>query len=59
MDADFADYFYVSVTNSSAFSPTDTMPLSRHAKLLMAVQSVSALTLSVLVVSFGVGLLRH
>jgi hypothetical protein len=55
----FVDYFYLSVTNSSAFSPTDTMPLSRRAKLLMAVQSVSALTLSVLVVSFGVGLLKH
>jgi len=55
----FLDYFYVSVTNSSAFSPTDTMPLSARAKLLMAVESVSALILSVLVVSFGVGLLRH
>lgn len=55
----FLDYFYVSVTNSSAFSPTDTMPLSARAKLLMAVESVSALILSVLVVSFGVGLLQH
>ncbi len=55
----FLDYFYVSVTNSSAFSPTDTMPLSARAKLLMAVQSVSALTVSVLVVSFGVGLLKR
>ena len=26
----FADYFYVSFTNSSAFSPTDTMPLDAH-----------------------------
>jgi hypothetical protein len=55
----FLDYFYVSVTNSSAFSPTDTMPLSGRAKLLMAVESVSALALSLLVVSFGVGLLQH
>ncbi|MEP7024104.1 MAG: hypothetical protein ABJB47_09935 [Actinomycetota bacterium] len=55
----FIDYLYVSVTNSSAFSPTDTMPLSARAKLLMAAESVSALTLSVLVVSFGVGLLKH
>src|SRR4051794_13635103 len=30
------DYLYVSVTNSSAFSPTDTMPLSTRAKILMA-----------------------
>jgi hypothetical protein len=55
----FIDYLYVSVTNSSAFSPTDTMPLSERAKLLMAIESISALTLSVLVVSFGVGLLKH
>lgn len=55
----FIDYLYVSITNSSAFSPTDTMPLSPRAKLLMAVESVSALTLSVLVVAFGVGLLQH
>ena len=53
----FIDYLYISVTNSSAFSPTDTMPLSVRAKLLMAVESVSALMLSVLVVSFAVGLL--
>lgn len=51
----FVDYLYVSVTNSSAFSPTDTMPLSPRAKMLMAVESVSALVLSVLVISYGVG----
>ncbi len=39
------DYLYVSLTNSIAFSPTDTMPLTRRAKGLMAVESVvSALT---------------
>lgn len=54
----FIDYLYVSVTNSSAFSPTDTMPLSPRAKLLMAGESVSALMLSVLVISRGVSLLK-
>jgi hypothetical protein len=54
----FIDYFYVSVTNSSAVSPTDTMPLSPRAKLLMATESVTALLTSVLVVAFGVGLLQ-
>ncbi|MDQ1733353.1 MAG: hypothetical protein QOK10_3512 [Pseudonocardiales bacterium] len=54
----FVDYLYVSVTNSSAFSPTDTMPLSPRAKLLMATESVSALMVSILVVSFGVGALQ-
>jgi len=54
----FIDYLYVSVTNSSAFSPTDTMPLSHRAKLLMAAESVSAIVLSVLVISRGVSLLK-
>ena len=54
----FLDYFYVSVTNSSAFSPTDTMPLSHRAKMLMAVESVSALMLSVIVIARGVSLLH-
>lgn len=53
----FVDYFYVSVTNSSAFSPTDTMPLSHRAKLLMAIESVSAIVLSVIVIARGVSLL--
>lgn len=52
------DYLYVSVTNSSAFSPTDTMPLSSRAKILMATQSVSALMLSLLVVSRAVSILE-
>jgi hypothetical protein len=54
----FIDYLYVSVTNSSAFSPTDTMPLSPRAKLLMAAESISAIVLSVLVISRGVSLLK-
>ena len=51
------DYLYVSVTNSSAFSPTDTMPLLSRTKILMAVQSMSALVLSLLVVAHAVGAL--
>jgi len=53
----FLDYFYVSVTNSSAFSPTDTMPLSHRAKMLMATESVSAIVLSVIVIARGVSLI--
>jgi uncharacterized membrane protein len=52
------DYLYMSVTNSSAFSPTDTMPLSTRVKVLMAVQSTSALVLSLLVVSRAVSVLQ-
>jgi hypothetical protein len=40
------DYVYVSFTNSLAFSPTDAMPLTRRAKLLMLSQSgISAVTI--------------
>jgi uncharacterized membrane protein len=39
------DYLYVSLTNSIAFSPTDTMPLSLRAKGLMGLESlISAVT---------------
>ena len=39
------DYFYVSLTNAMAFSPTDAMPLTRPAKLFMAAEStLSAIT---------------
>jgi hypothetical protein len=42
----YVDYFYVAFTNASAFSPTDTMPLTQQAKLLMLVEAgVSLLTL--------------
>ena len=54
----FADYLYVSFTNSAAFSPTDTMPLTRWAKLLMLLQgAVSILTL-LLVAARAVNVLR-
>jgi hypothetical protein len=43
---ELVDYIYVSFTNSIAFSPTDAMPLSRRAKLLMLSESaISAVTL--------------
>lgn len=52
------DYLYVSVTNSTAFSPTDTMPLSTRAKLLMSVQSIAALLTSLLVIARAVSVLH-
>ena len=39
------DYLYVSFTNSIAFSPTDSMPLTRRAKgLMLAESALSAVT---------------
>jgi hypothetical protein len=54
----FVDYLYLSVTNSSAFSPTDTMPLSTRAKLLMSVQSTSALLVTLIIVARAVGAIQ-
>ncbi len=51
----FIDYLYVSLTNSSAFSPTDTMPLSHRAKMLMGVEATAALLVSLLVIAHAVG----
>jgi len=51
------DYLYVSLTNSTAFSPTDAMPLTRHAKLLMGVESIIAITAVVLVTARAVNVL--
>ena len=51
----FVDYLYLSLTNSSAFSPTDTMPLSSRAKSLMAVQATAALFVTLIVIARAVG----
>lgn len=54
----FTDYLYVSFTNSSAFSPTDTMPLTRWAKLLMMVQAGLSILTLLLVAARAVNILR-
>jgi uncharacterized membrane protein len=54
----FLDYLFVSFTNSSAFSPTDALPLSRWAKMLMLVQSAISLSLAVMVVARAVNILK-
>jgi len=42
---ELVDYIYVAFTNAIAFSPTDAMPLSHRAKLMMLTESlVSAVT---------------
>ena len=51
------DYLYVSFTNATAFSPTDTMPLTTTAKWLMSAQAVTALVTVALVVSRAVNIL--
>lgn len=52
------DYLYLSFTNATAFSPTDTLPLTRWVKGLMALQSTIALVTVALVVARAVNVLR-
>jgi hypothetical protein len=54
----FVDYLYLSLTNSSAFSPTDTMPLSSRAKLLMGAQATAALLVTLVIVARAVGAIQ-
>lgn len=54
----FVDYLYVALTNVVAFSPTDTMPLTRRAKIMMALQAIVALSLLVLVLARAVNVLK-
>ncbi|MDQ0383096.1 hypothetical protein [Amycolatopsis thermophila] len=54
----FLDYFYLSFTNATAFSPTDVMPMSRWAKMLMLSQSAISLITVVVVISRAVSLFR-
>ncbi len=54
----YFDYLYISVTNASAFSPTDTLPLSRWAKILMTIQSLTSLITVGLVIARAVNILK-
>ena len=51
------DYFYVSLTNAMAFSPTDAMPLTRLAKTLMAAESTLSAVTILLVAARAVNIL--
>jgi uncharacterized membrane protein len=50
----YADYLILALTTSTAFSPTDVMPMARWAKLTMSLQSLIALTVVGLVIARAV-----
>ena len=54
----FVDYLYLAFTNSTAFSPTDTLPLSRWVKAVMLLQSLLSLVIAALVVAKAVNALQ-
>jgi len=53
----FVDYLYVSFTNATAFSPTDTMPLTPWAKMLLLLQALASLLTVALVAARAVNIL--
>jgi hypothetical protein len=50
----YADYLVLALTTSTAFSPTDVMPMARWAKLTMSLQSLISLTVVGLVIARAV-----
>lgn len=53
----FMDYLYVAFTNASAFSPADTFPLTRIAKVLMLAESFTSFVTIGVIVSRAVGII--
>jgi len=54
----FVDYLYLSLTNATAFSPTDVLPMTTRAKLTMGAQSLVSLLTVALVLARAVNILR-
>jgi hypothetical protein len=53
----FLDYLYLGLTNATAFSPTDVMPLRHWAKLTMGAQALISLIILGLVIARAVNIL--
>jgi hypothetical protein len=53
----YPDYLYLAYTNATAFSPTDTLPVRRWAKLTMLVQSSVSLVIAILVIARAINVL--
>lgn len=51
---EFVDYLYLSLSNSSAYSSSDS-PLSTRAKIFMGVQATAAMLVSIVIVARAVG----
>lgn len=54
----FSDYMYVSLTAATAFSPTDTMPYTRTAKLLMGSESTVSFSIVAMVVARAINVAK-
>jgi uncharacterized membrane protein len=54
----FGDYLFVSLTTATAFSPTDTMPYSRWAKLVMGVEAIMSLAIIAMLVARAINIAK-
>ena len=54
----FFDYLYLAFTDATAFSPTDTMPLSGWAKFLMLAEAMVSLITIAVVLARAVSLIQ-
>ena len=53
----YPDYLYLSFTNATAFSPTDTLPVRTWAKMTMMLESVISLLTAILVIARAINVL--
>jgi uncharacterized membrane protein len=53
----YPDYLYLAFTNATAFSPTDTLPVTTWAKMTMMLESIVSLLTAVLVVARAINVL--
>ena len=55
---EYVDYLWLSFTNATAFSPTDTMPVTHWAKMLMFLEAAISLVVAVMVIARAVNILN-
>jgi uncharacterized membrane protein len=54
----YPDYLYLSFTNATAFSPTDTLPVRTWAKMTMMVESAVSLVTAILVIARAINVIQ-
>jgi hypothetical protein len=54
----FPDYFYVSLTSATALSPTDAMPYTKRAKLVMGAESTLSFVIIAMLVARAINIAR-
>ncbi|MCW1966667.1 MAG: DUF1345 domain-containing protein [Anaerolineae bacterium] len=54
----FFDYLFLAFTTATAFSPTDTAPLSRRAKVLIMLQAIISLIVVAVLAARAINILK-